>query len=192
MPTHIILGTGTNDVEKGIGASMVFDNLKKSAEELASTYPNAYVYVAQLPPMGGDGKCNEEIKDLNTLIREDLSENINVILHENITMDDMHDTKHVRIKSLGKLVKNMKDQMRKVLKLTLTDSSTRTLVRTCLLKDLRSGGITRNTISPTKDGMGHPASPGKITNNTTNNNATTNAYFLNDPANLEKTGRTNN
>ena len=39
---------------------------------------------------------------------------MNIVLQEDLTIDDLHDAKHVKIRSLRKLVKNMKDKMRAV------------------------------------------------------------------------------
>ena len=49
------------------------------------------------------------------MIKNDAPENVHVILHENISETDLHDTKHIQIKKIGKMVKNMKDKMRTVI-----------------------------------------------------------------------------
>ena len=117
--THIILGTGTNDIANGTDASTTFQNLKEAAEGLACTYRNTNVYVTQLPPMG-DESCNMAVQELNNYIKENLNTNITSILQENITQGDMYDPKHILIKSVGKYVKNMKDAIRNVLKYNVT------------------------------------------------------------------------
>ena len=113
---HIILGTGTNDIESGATGSATFGHLKEAAQDLAKTYQNAHIYVTQLPPMG-DESCDMEVKALNNYIMRNLPNNTNItgIPQENLHKEDMHDPKHIRIKSLGKYVKNIKDAMRNVM-----------------------------------------------------------------------------
>ena len=108
---HIFVGTGTNDVERGDDAKSIFSKLEQAVKKLSASY-KGNIYLAQLPPM--TGKENEVVKEINTLIKEKSPPNINIILHENITHEDLHDTKHIRHKSIFKFVKNFKDEMRKV------------------------------------------------------------------------------
>ena len=70
------------------------------------------MYVAQLPPFAGKEKIVDE---LNSMIKTNTLGNVHVILHENINASDLHDKKHIQIKKIGKLVKNMKDKMRAVI-----------------------------------------------------------------------------
>ena len=112
--THIFVGTGTNDVEQGDDAETIFERLRSTAVYLSSTY-EANVYLAQLPPTTMDGGRSEVVRELNSMIKQCNINNINIILHENLTTNDLFDQKHVRINSLKKFVKNMKDEMRNVL-----------------------------------------------------------------------------
>ena len=107
---HIIIGTGTNDVEKGLSASSIFKDLVRSAQKLASQHKDAHVYIAQLPPMKGEFET--PMKELNILIKSDVPETIRTILQEDIQENDMYDHKHVLIKKIGKMVRNMKNAMR--------------------------------------------------------------------------------
>ena len=109
---HIIIGTGTNDIEKGLTASSIFTNLLNAALKLSEIYNDSHVYLAQLPPMVGKEVVVEE---LNDMIKNNTPENIHTILHENISLADLHDTKHIQIKKLGKLVRNMKNKIRTVI-----------------------------------------------------------------------------
>ena len=109
---HIIIGTGTNDIEKGLPASSIFANLIDTATKLSNSHKKTHVYIAQLPPFAGKEKIVDE---LNSMIKTNAPGNVHVILHENINASDLHDKKHIQIKKIGKLVKNMKDKMRAVI-----------------------------------------------------------------------------
>ena len=111
---HIFVGTGTNDIERGDDAKSVFNNLEQAVMRLSASY-KGNIYLSQLPPMAGK---DEVIHKLNNLIKEKSSPHINIILHDNITHEELHDTKHIRHKSIFKFVKNFKDQMRKVMEST--------------------------------------------------------------------------
>ena len=60
-----------------------------------------------------EGK-SQVLEELNALIKHDSPRNVNIVLHEDLTTDDLFDAKHIKIKSLRKFVKNMKDKMRTV------------------------------------------------------------------------------
>ena len=111
--SHIFVGTGTNDIEQGDDAHSIFQHLKKTVSYLSSTY-DAEVYLAQLPPTKMEGK-SQVLEELNAFIKHDSPRNVNIVLHhEDLTTDDLFDAKHIKIKSLRKFVKNMKDKMRTV------------------------------------------------------------------------------
>ena len=110
--TDIIVGTGTNDIERGADADSIFAQLKKTADDLSSRY-KSNVYLAQLPPMEEEDN-NRVVQELNNLIKNESSDKINVIFQDDLTTEDLHDKKHVRIRSLRKFIKNMKDAMRNV------------------------------------------------------------------------------
>ena len=109
--SHIVIGTGTNDIQDGADAESIFRNLKKAAERLVSS-SEANVHLAQLPPMKGEK--NKVVCELNSLIKGHSPKDVNVIIQEDLTVADLYDTKHVSIKSLRKFVKNIKDGIRAV------------------------------------------------------------------------------
>ena len=108
---HIFIGTGTNDPQYGQNAADIFHNLYKTAEHL-SKVEGPCVHLAQLPPRLDEH--NSIINDVNALIKSDPPPHVNIILHENITNEDMADSKHIHVNNLRKFVGNMKDGMRKV------------------------------------------------------------------------------
>ena len=109
--SHIIVGTGTNDIQDGADAQSIFRNLKNAVEKLSSSY-KANIHLAQLPPMKGEK--NVVVSELNSLIKSHSPKDVNIIVQEDLTIADLYDTKHVSIKSLGKFVKNIKDGLRAV------------------------------------------------------------------------------
>ena len=106
---HIFIGTGTNDPQYEYNATEIFVNLCSAAEELSQSGPK--VHLAQLPPRLDD--LGGVIDEVNELIQGSSIPNVVVVTHSNITEEDMHDDKHVRIKEIRKLVGNMKNSMRK-------------------------------------------------------------------------------
>ena len=107
---HIIIGTGTNDPQYGHDAATTFKNLVDATQKLVALN-GPKVHLAQLPPRNDEH--GSTISDLNTLIKSDTPTNVDIINHENITLDDLFDSKHIRRNRLGKFVINMKDHLRK-------------------------------------------------------------------------------
>ena len=113
---HFIIGTGTNDTDKR-NAQDIFADLKQGANLLHQQYGNANVYVSQIPPRKNRRK--EVVAELNNLIEEGMPESVHLILQKELDESDLHDEKHIKIKSLGKYVVNIKNKMREVLGLPL-------------------------------------------------------------------------
>ena len=59
------------------------------------------------------------VAELNNLIEEGMPESVHLILQKELDESDLHDEKHIKIKSLGKYVVNIKNKMREVLGLPL-------------------------------------------------------------------------
>ena len=116
--TDIIVGTGTNDIERGADAVSIFAQLRRTVEYLSSTY-KGNIYLQQLPPMEKENH-NKVVQELNNLIKKHSPGKINVILQDDLTIEDLHDKKHIRKRSLRKFIKNMKDVMRDVYNKTTT------------------------------------------------------------------------
>lgn len=67
---HIIIGTGTNDIECGFDAPTIFNYLIDSAKKLSTLYKSAHLYIAQLPPMAG---YEATVQELNEIIKKQCS-----------------------------------------------------------------------------------------------------------------------
>ena len=106
-----MIATGTNDTDRRL-AEEIFNDLVAGAKLLHQQYPSANIYVSQIPPRKRNKK---DVAELNCLIERGMPEFVHVVLQKELGEVDLHDEKHIKVKSVGKYVSNMKNKIREVL-----------------------------------------------------------------------------
>ena len=109
---HFVIGTGTNDTDRR-HAQEIFNDLVNGAKLLHHQYPTANIYVSQIPPR--KRYKQDVVAELNSLIERGMPEFVHVVLQKELGEADLHDEKHIKVKSVGKYVSNMKNKIREVL-----------------------------------------------------------------------------
>ena len=79
------------------------------AENLQNQYPNAYIYIVQLPPRRNNFQM--KTKRVNNKLVELVPESLHLIKHENLSIKNMFDDKHIKRNDIYLLVNNMKDKL---------------------------------------------------------------------------------
>ena len=108
-PSHIIIHTGTNDIENSTLDSCVGD-FQLMVDIASQKYPNAKILVSTLLVRADNFDSTR--KSLNTKISQlSVGPNIHFINNENITKDLLHDNKHIKKRKIGLLVSNFKNTL---------------------------------------------------------------------------------
>ena len=105
----VIIGTGTNETTEET-AENIFQNLVNGGSEILKNYPKVKVCIAQIPPRKFSD--NAVTCQLNKMIKENLPTTLHSLLYENLTIEHMHDDKHISKRFLGTIfVQNMRDKI---------------------------------------------------------------------------------
>ena len=115
---HIFISTGTNDVgnrdsnENDICREVddIVHDILSGAEHISNQYPDAYVYILELPPRRDNYQM--KTKRINEKLSGLVGENFSLVQHKNLSAKNMDDDKHIKENDIRFLITNMKEKMK--------------------------------------------------------------------------------
>jgi len=106
-PTTIVIHTGTNDIEKA-PLDTCFEHFQTLIDIAAQKYPRSKVIISSL--LVRNDIFDHQRSQLNSRLGRLRSyPNVHFVNNETITRDMLYDQKHVKRRSIGVLVSNLKD-----------------------------------------------------------------------------------
>ena len=106
-PTTIVIHTGTNDIEKA-PLDTCFEHFQTLIDIAAQKYPRSKVIISSL--LVRNDIFDHQRSQLNSRLgRLHSYPNVHFVKNETITRDMLYDQKHVKRRSIGVLVSNLKD-----------------------------------------------------------------------------------